>query len=92
MAALQELPGIGPMYAGLILLRSTGSTDILTFGEPRLPSYVSHFYGLAHAAGPNELAGIAEMWRPFRTWAAVLLRVAGDRDGIAWGPQSGGGR
>ncbi len=39
-----------------------------------------------------ELATIAESWRPFRTWAAVLLRVAGDRDGIAWEPQPGGGR
>ena len=37
MAALQQLPGIGPMYAGLILLRSTGATDILTLGEPRMP-------------------------------------------------------
>ena len=32
----RELPGIGPMYATLILLRSTGATDILTLGEPRL--------------------------------------------------------
>jgi DNA-3-methyladenine glycosylase II len=92
MAALQELPGIGPLYATLILLRSTGATDILTLGEPRLPSYVRHYYGLDHPGGPAELATIAEAWRPFRTWAGVLLRVAGDRDGIAWEPQSGGGR
>ena len=50
MADLQQLPGIGPMYAGLILLRSTGATDILTLGEPRIASYVRHFYGLDHAA------------------------------------------
>jgi DNA-3-methyladenine glycosylase II len=92
MAALQELPGIGPMYATLILLRSTGATDILTFGEPRLAAYAGHFYGRAHPVTPDELAGIAEGWRPFRTWTAVLLRVAGDRDGVAWAPQSGGGR
>ena len=92
MAALQELPGIGPMYATLVLLRSTGATDILTFGEPRLASYVRHYYGLAHPATPDELATIAEAWRPFRTWGAVLLRVAGDRDGIASEAQSGGGR
>lgn len=92
MAALQELPGIGPTYGTLILLRSTGATDILTLGEPRLPAYFSHYYGLADPATPPELAAIAEGWRPFRTWAAVLTRVAGDRDGIASGPQSGGGR
>jgi DNA-3-methyladenine glycosylase II len=84
LAALVELPGIGPMYGTLILLRSTGATDILTLGEPRLPSFVCHYYGLAHPATTTELATIAEGWRPFRTWGAVLLRVAGDRDGIAW--------
>jgi DNA-3-methyladenine glycosylase II len=92
MAALQELPGIGPMYATLILLRSTGATDILTLGEPRLAAYAGHFYGRARPVTPDELADIAEGWRPFRTWTAVLLRVAGDRDGAAWAPQSGGGR
>jgi DNA-3-methyladenine glycosylase II len=92
MAALQELPGIGPTYAGLILLRSTGATDILTLGEPRLPSFVGHYYGLAHAATSGELATLAEAWRPFRTWSAVLIRVAGDRDAVAWNAQAGGGR
>jgi DNA-3-methyladenine glycosylase II len=92
MAALQALPGIGPTYAGLILLRSTGATDIVTLGEPRLPSYVRHFYGLEHPATPAELSKLAEAWRPFRTWAGVLIRVAGDRDGVAFGPQAGGGR
>jgi DNA-3-methyladenine glycosylase II len=92
MTALQELPGIGPTYAGLILLRSTGATDILTLGEPRIPSYVRHFYGLTHTATPGEISTLAEAWRPFRTWAGVLIRVGGDRDGIALEPQSGGGR
>jgi DNA-3-methyladenine glycosylase II len=92
MAALQELPGIGPTYAGLILLRSTGATDILTLGEPRIPSYVRHFYGLAHPATSGEISSLADAWRPFRTWACVLIRVAGDRDGIAWDSQAGGGR
>ena len=92
MTDLERMPGIGPTYAGLILLRSTGATDILTLGEPRLPAYVRHFYDLARPAAPGELSTLAEAWRPFRTWAGVLIRVAGDRDGVAWGPQSGGGR
>ena len=62
------------MYAGLILLRSTGATDIQTLGEPRLASYVSHYYGLEHPATPAELASLAETWHPFRTWASVLIR------------------
>jgi DNA-3-methyladenine glycosylase II len=85
LAALRRLPGIGPMYAGLILLRSTGATDIMTLHEPHLPAYVAHFYGLPHPASPAELERIAAAWRPFRTWTSVLIRVAGDRVGIAGG-------
>jgi DNA-3-methyladenine glycosylase II len=86
LADLRRIPGIGPTYAGLILLRSTGATDILTLAEPHLPAYVAHFYRLPHPAGAGELERIAESWRPFRTWSSVLIRVAGDR------AQTGGGR
>jgi DNA-3-methyladenine glycosylase II len=82
LADLRRIPGIGPTYGGLILLRSTGATDILTLAEPRLPAYVAHFYGLPHPASPAELERIADAWRPFRTWTSVLIRVAGDRAGI----------
>jgi DNA-3-methyladenine glycosylase II len=80
---LQTLAGIGPTYATLILLRSTGVTDVMTFGEPRLPRYVSHFYDLGPGpASPGQLRTIADGWRPFRTWTAVLVRVAGDGLGL----------
>jgi DNA-3-methyladenine glycosylase II len=82
LAHLRRIPGIGPTYGTLILLRSTGATDILTLGEPRLPAYVAHFYGLPEPAQGAELERIAEAWRPFRTWTSVLIRVAGDRAGI----------
>ena len=56
----------------------------MTFSEPRLPSYVSQFYGLGPAAASREqIQRISEGWRPFRTWASVLIRVAGDRAGLA---------
>jgi DNA-3-methyladenine glycosylase II len=81
---LQRLPGIGPLYATLILLRATGVTDVLTSTEPRLPGYVAHFYGTgAETVSREEIERIAEGWRPFRTWASVLLRAAGDRRGLA---------
>jgi DNA-3-methyladenine glycosylase II len=81
---LQRLPGIGPMYATLVLLRATGVTDTLTSTEPRLPEYVAHCYATGTpAASRADIERIAEGWRPFRTWAAVLLRAAGDRLGLA---------
>jgi DNA-3-methyladenine glycosylase II len=83
LAHLRRLPGIGPAYATLILLRATGVTDTMTFGEPRLPGYVAHFYGTGPGpASPADLERISQAWRPYRTWAAVLIRVAGDRLGL----------
>ena len=79
LADLRKLPGIGPMYAMLILLRATGVTDVLTFAEPRLADYMGHFYGPHYvdaptAASREEIERVAAGWRPYRTWAAVLVR------------------
>jgi DNA-3-methyladenine glycosylase II len=70
LAALRELPGIGPFYAALILLRAVGTTDVLAANEPRLRARVTERYGA-------ELEAVADGWRPFRTWVSVLLRAAG---------------
>lgn len=75
LAALQELPGIGPFSAELVLLRGAGDPDGFPRQERRLAQAMAPRYGLADP-GPEELAAIAERWRPHRTWASVLLRVA----------------
>jgi DNA-3-methyladenine glycosylase II len=82
LAQLTRLKGIGPMYGTLILLRSTGATDFVTGEEPRLSTYLGHLYGLGGAATDARIAQIMDGWRPFRTWSAVLMRVAGDRLGL----------
>lgn len=92
LALLRTVPGLGPVYAGLVQLRSTSVSDALTLSEPRLRSYVRHFYELPQDPDGSALASIAEPWRPFRTWAAVLIRVAGDRAGLPWGPDQPSGR
>jgi DNA-3-methyladenine glycosylase II len=71
LAELRELPGIGPFYAALILLRAVGTTDVLATGEPRLRGRVEELYDGA------ALEDVAERWRPFRTWVSVLLRAGG---------------
>lgn len=82
LADLQRINGLGPVYATLVYLRSTGVRDALTLGEPRLADYLRHYYDLPETPSAPEIEQIAERWRPFRTWAAVLFRVAGDRDGL----------
>jgi DNA-3-methyladenine glycosylase II len=65
---LQELPGIGPFYAGLILIRAVGTTDVAPKGEPRLEQAVQARYG-------RPLEDVSDGWRPFRTWISVLMRA-----------------
>ena len=82
MAGLKRIKGLGPVYSMLVYLRSTGVTDGLAVGEPRLAGYLKHYYGLASSPDAAELERIAEPWRPFRTWAGVLFRAVGDREGL----------
>jgi DNA-3-methyladenine glycosylase II len=86
MPLLQRIKGLGPVYSMLVYLRSTGVTDGLALGEPRLAGYLRHYYGLDHVPGPAEVTQIAEPWRPFRTWASVLFRLAGERAGLPFDP------
>jgi DNA-3-methyladenine glycosylase II len=79
MRDLQKLEGIGPFYSALTVIRATGHTDVLPENEPRALALAGRLYGLGHVATPDEMRAIAERWRPFRTWATVLLRAAGPR-------------
>jgi DNA-3-methyladenine glycosylase II len=91
MADLRQIKGLGPVYAMLVYLRSTGVKDAAAVGEPRLASNLRHYYGLAATPDTGEVRRLAEAWRPFRTWASVLFRVAGDRDGLPFdGPAARG--
>jgi len=79
MARVREIPGIGPFYSALIVIRGTGFADVLPVGEPRLLTLVERLYNLRGPVSDDELRSLAEAWKPFRTWAAVLIRAAAQR-------------
>jgi len=79
MAELQQINGIGPFYSALAVIRGTGFTDVLPVQEPRVLALAAQLYGLDAPPGPEEFASIAEPWRPFRTWAVVLIRAVAGR-------------
>jgi DNA-3-methyladenine glycosylase II len=81
LAELQQLRGIGPFYASLILVRASGLADI-PVDEPRAVTAAAHHYGLDARPDTAAWAAMTDRWRPFRTWAIVLLRVAGNRAGV----------
>lgn len=75
MAELQQLPGIGPFYASLILIRASGVTDVLPSQESQLSAAMQTLYGLEAELSAAEFVDFAERWRPWRTWAAVAVRA-----------------
>jgi DNA-3-methyladenine glycosylase II len=74
LAHLQQLPGIGPFSAELILLRGAGHPDYLTLLEPRFRSAVRQAYALDHDPSDADLKRISDAWRPYRMWITFLLR------------------
>jgi DNA-3-methyladenine glycosylase II len=79
MAQLQTIKGIGPFYSALIVIRGTGFTDVLPEQEPKALALVVRLYCLATPPTPAQFRLLAQPWRPFRTWAVVLIRAAGPR-------------
>ncbi len=78
-AELQRIKGIGPFYASLITIRATGFTDVLPVDEPLARDLITRLYHLDKPCEPADFERIAEPWRPYRTWATVLVRAAGHR-------------
>lgn len=79
MSQLQQLPGIGPFYSSLIMVRACGLTDLLAV-EPQVLERLRAVYGRTIDA--SELTELAEAWRPWRTWVLVMLRVLGGRAAV----------
>lgn len=70
--AVQQVKGLGPFAAELVVLRGANAPDAVPHHEARLSDEVRERYG-------RPLAEVSEAWRPLRTWAAVHLRVLRER-------------
>jgi DNA-3-methyladenine glycosylase II len=68
VAIAQEVKGLGPFAAELVVLRGANAPDGLPTHERRLDDEVTERYG-------RPVAEVSQRWRPFRTWAAVHLRA-----------------
>jgi DNA-3-methyladenine glycosylase II len=79
MTEVQTISGIGPFYSTLIVIRGTGFADVLPASEPNVLAVTAQLYHLDAPPGPEQFTEIAETWRPFRTWASVLIRAAAPR-------------
>jgi DNA-3-methyladenine glycosylase II len=74
LAQLRTLPGIGEFFAQGILMRGAGLVDAVT-EDDLTPRAIQLLYGLAERPDPAAVLKRAEVWRPYRMWAIVLLNV-----------------
>ena len=70
IARVRQVKGLGPFAAELVVLRGANHPDGLPRHEARLDAEIAERYG----AGATR-DQVASAWRPYRTWAAVHLRV-----------------
>jgi DNA-3-methyladenine glycosylase II len=68
--AVRQVKGLGHFAAELVVVRGANAPDALPRNERRLEAEVAERYG-----SPASLEAAADTWRPFRSWAAVHLRV-----------------
>ncbi|MDQ6946563.1 MAG: DNA-3-methyladenine glycosylase 2 family protein [Actinomycetota bacterium] len=67
---VQEVKGLGPFAAELVVIRGANAPDAMPRHERRLDTEITQRYGPGHTPADVSLA-----WRPFRAWAAVHLRT-----------------
>ena len=73
IAALTEIPGIGPWTAQGALIIALGRDDVVLPGDLALRKAIRATYHLDHLPTQDEVLAIAEKWRPFRSLATAYL-------------------
>jgi DNA-3-methyladenine glycosylase II len=72
-AALTEVPGIGPWTAHGFLLVALDRPDVFLSGDLALRHVVQRLYEFDHLPTEDEMVGVAERWRPYRSLAVSYL-------------------
>jgi 3-methyladenine DNA glycosylase/8-oxoguanine DNA glycosylase len=70
IARVQQVTGLGPFAAELVVLRGANAPDAVPHHEARLADEVTEQYGPGATVD-----SVAAAWAPFRTWASFSLRV-----------------
>jgi DNA-3-methyladenine glycosylase II len=73
IAALVEVPGIGPWTAQGALVLAFGREDVVLTGDLALRNAIRRRYQLNHLPNEAEVLAIAENWRPYRSVATAYL-------------------
>lgn len=74
ISRVQDIKGLGPFAAKLVVLRGASAPDAMPGHERRLATQMTELYG-----PDRSVADITDAWRPYRTWAAFHLRVLAEQ-------------
>jgi 3-methyladenine DNA glycosylase/8-oxoguanine DNA glycosylase len=77
IAALMEVPGVGPWTAHLMAARVFGHPDAFPASDLGLRRSAGRLLGRSEPPSVTELEGLADRWRPHRSTAAAHLWFAG---------------
>ena len=72
-ATLTEVPGIGPWTARGFLLVALDRPDVFLSGDLALRRAIQRAYGFDHLPTEDEVAGVSDRWRPYRSLAVSYL-------------------
>ena len=72
-AVLTEVPGIGPWTARGFLLVGLDRPDVFLSGDLALRRAVQRVYGFDHPPTDEEMAELADRWRPYRSLGVSYL-------------------
>jgi DNA-3-methyladenine glycosylase II len=70
---LMRIWGLGPWSVEMFLMFSLGRPDVFSAGDLGLMRAIETIYALPKGAPREDLARIASVWAPYRTYACLLL-------------------
>ncbi|MDF3382680.1 MULTISPECIES: DNA-3-methyladenine glycosylase [Sulfitobacter] len=87
IAALVDMPGIGPWTAQIYVMFCLGRRDIFPSGDLALQEAARGLFDLPVRPSPKDLSAMAAAWSPWRSVAARLLfayyRVLKQKEGLS---------
>lgn len=72
-AALTDVPGIGPWSEHGFLLVALDRPDVFLTGDIALRRAIQRLYEFDHVPTPDELIGLSDRWRPYRSLAVSYI-------------------
>lgn len=76
---LTKIRGVGVWTAEMFLMFTLGRPDVFSFGDLGLKRAIQELYGLNKEPSRRTMQRLSDRWKPYRTYAALVLWKFKDR-------------